>query len=32
MSAVQVTFQIPEHIAQGLSNGTYERMGGWGST
>jgi tetratricopeptide (TPR) repeat protein len=28
MKTVQATFQIPEHIAQGLSNGTYERVGG----
>ena len=28
MSKVQATFQIPEFIAQGLSNGTYVRLGG----
>lgn len=28
MSTVEATFQIPEYIAQGLSNGTYERLGG----
>lgn len=28
MSIVQATFQIPEYIAQGLSNGTYVRVGG----
>jgi hypothetical protein len=28
MSTVDVTFNIPEQIAQGLSNGTYERIGG----
>ena len=28
MSTVNATFQIPEQIAQGLSNGTYERIGG----
>lgn len=28
MSRVQATFQIPEFIAQGLSNGTYVRLGG----
>jgi hypothetical protein len=28
MKAVQVAFQIPEYIAQGLSSGAYERVGG----
>lgn len=28
MNAVQVAFQIPEYIAQGLSSGAYERVGG----
>ena len=28
MSIIDVTFDIPEIIAQGLSNGTYERVGG----
>ena len=28
MSTVNVTFQVPKHIAQGLSNRTYERVGG----
>lgn len=28
MNTVEATFQVPEHIAQGLSNGTYERVGG----
>jgi hypothetical protein len=25
---IDATFNVPEHIAQGLSNGTYERVGG----
>jgi len=28
MSAIQVTLQMPEHIAQGLSSRIYERVGG----
>lgn len=28
MSTVNATFQVPKYIAQGLSNGTYERVGG----
>jgi hypothetical protein len=28
MNIVDATFYIPEHIAQGISNGTYERVGG----
>ena len=28
MNTVEATFQVPEHIVQGLSNGTYERVGG----
>ena len=28
MNTVDATFYVPEHIAQGLSNGTYERVGG----
>jgi hypothetical protein len=28
MSTLNATFQVPGHIAQGLSNGTYERIGG----
>ncbi len=28
MNTVDATFHVPEHIAQGLSNGTYERVGG----
>lgn len=28
MSTVNATFQVPKNIAQGLSNGTYERVGG----
>jgi hypothetical protein len=28
MSIVNATFQVPQHIAQGLSNGTLERVGG----
>ncbi len=28
MNRVDASFYIPEHIAQGLSNGTYERVGG----
>jgi hypothetical protein len=28
MSTVNATFQVPEYITQGLSNGTYERIGG----
>jgi len=28
MTTVNATFQIPKHIAQGMSNGTYERVGG----
>jgi len=28
MNTVNATFQIPRHIAQGLSNGIYERVGG----
>ena len=28
MSIVNVTFDVPKHIAQGLLNGTYERVGG----
>lgn len=28
MSTINATFQVPEHIAQGLLKGTYERVGG----
>ena len=28
MNTVKATFQVPEHIAQGISNETYERVGG----
>jgi hypothetical protein len=28
MNTVNATFQIPQHIAQGISNGTFERVGG----
>ncbi len=28
MNTVEATFQVPEYIAQGLSNGAYERVGG----
>jgi hypothetical protein len=28
MNIVEATFQVPERIAQGISNGTYERVGG----
>lgn len=28
MNTVEATLQIPDHIAQGLSNGIYERVGG----
>src|SRR5687767_7975277 len=28
MNTVEATFKIPEHIAQGISNGIYERVGG----
>jgi hypothetical protein len=28
MSIVEATFQIPQHIARGLANGTYKRWGG----
>jgi hypothetical protein len=28
MNTVEATFHVPEYIAQGLSNGTYERVGG----
>ena len=28
MNTVDATFYVPEHIAQGLSNRTYERVGG----
>ena len=28
MNTVDATFQVPEHIAKGLSNRTYERVGG----
>lgn len=28
MSTINATFQVPENIAQGMANGTYERVGG----
>ncbi len=28
MNTVEATFHVPDHISQGLSNGTYERVGG----
>jgi hypothetical protein len=28
MTTVNATFHIPKHITQGISNGTYERVGG----
>ena len=28
MNTIEATFQVPEYIAQGLSNGAYERVGG----
>ena len=28
MGTVNATFQVPEYIAQGISNGAYERVGG----